>query len=87
LPERIGIETFVREPFVSEAAHTEIRGIKAQNNRAQLICKDTKVGFSAEARGEGCADIDMDEGGVGVEVGETFMERVVSKPKVGPEKP
>jgi hypothetical protein len=57
----------------------EIHGIMTQHNQSQLVCKIMEVGFSglrkaryksvAEARGEGISDVDMNAGGVGVEVG------------------
>jgi hypothetical protein len=37
MPERIGIETFVRQLSVSEAARANIRGVRAQNHRAKLV--------------------------------------------------
>jgi hypothetical protein len=45
MPERIGIDTFVRELFVSEAVTMVIPGVVMQDDRAELICKGMEVGL------------------------------------------
>jgi hypothetical protein len=95
LPERIGIETFVRKFFVSEAANAEVRAIVTQHNRSQLICKVTEFGFSiqrearsksvAEIRSEGRADTYMNTSGMRVQGGEALKKRGISKPEISPE--
>jgi hypothetical protein len=46
MPGKVGVETFIRELFVSEVAGTIIRGIMAQGHRAKLVSKVTEVGLS-----------------------------------------
>jgi hypothetical protein len=48
MPERIGIDTFVRELFVSEAVTTVIQGVMMQDHRAELVCKGTEVGLHGQ---------------------------------------
>jgi hypothetical protein len=95
MPERNGVETFVRELGVSEAAKTSIRGIVAQDHHSKFVCKDTKVSLSslrkarpkraAKVRCHSCVDINMGSGSVGEEVWEAFMEGSVPGPEVEPE--
>jgi hypothetical protein len=43
MPESIGVETFVCQLFVSEAAHTYVRGVRAKHNRAKLTGQGKEV--------------------------------------------
>jgi hypothetical protein len=94
VPERIGVDTFVRKLFVSETVPTRILGVAAKNHRAKLDSEASKVSFSglrqvwfqrtAESRSQGCGDVDIHAGGVGEEVRELVLEGVVSEPEVRP---
>jgi hypothetical protein len=94
MPERIGVDTFVRKLFVSETVPTRILGVAAKNHRAKLDSEASKVSFSglrqawfqrtAESRSQGCGDVDIHAGGVGEEVRELVLEGVVSEPEVRP---
>jgi hypothetical protein len=95
MPERIDIDTFVRELFVSEAVTAVIRGVVMQDHRGELVCKGTKVGLRSkrEARSKGATEIGRQSGGnvnvcasgVGEEVRETVLKGGIASPMVGPE--
>jgi hypothetical protein len=95
MPERIDIDTFVRELLVSETVITIVRGVAMQDHRGELVCKGTKVGLRGkrEARSKGAAEvgrqsrgnIDVYASGVGVEVRKAVLKGGVARPKVGPE--
>jgi hypothetical protein len=92
MPERIDIDTFVRELLVSEAVISIIRGVAMQDHRGKLICKGTKVGLRGkrEARSKGAAEvgrqsrgnINVYASGVGVEVREAVLKGGVASPMV-----
>jgi hypothetical protein len=95
MPERVGIDTFVREFFVSEAVPTSVRSIMSQGHGAQLVGKVTEVGIRGqrEARSKGVAEagsksssnIDVGTGGVREKVREAVLKRGSPNPKVSPE--
>jgi hypothetical protein len=95
MPERIDIDTFVRELLVSEAVISVIRGVAMQDHRGKLVCKGTKVGLRGkrEARSKGAAEvgrqsrgnINVYASGVGVEVRKAVPKGGVASPKIGPE--
>jgi hypothetical protein len=92
MPERIGINTFVRELFVSESVAAVIRGVAMQDHRGELVCKGTKVGLRGkrEARSKSAAEvgcqsrgyINVYASGVGVEVREAVLKGGVASPMV-----
>jgi hypothetical protein len=95
MPERIDIDTLVRELFVSEAVIAVIRGVATQDHKGELICKGTKVGLRGqrEARSKGTmevrcqsrGDIDVDASGMGVEIRKAVLKSGVTSPEVSPE--
>jgi hypothetical protein len=95
MPERIDIDTFVRELLVSEAVITIVRGVAMQDHRGELVCKGTEVGLRGkrEARSKGAAEvgcqsrgnINVNASGVGVEVRKAVPKGGIASPKIGPE--
>lgn len=95
MPERIGVDTFVREFFVSEAVPTGVRSILSQGHGAKLVGEGTKVGLRGqrEARSKSVAEVgcqssshvNVRTGGVREKVGETVLKRGIPDPKVRPE--
>jgi hypothetical protein len=95
MPERVGLDTFFREFFVSEAVPTGVRGIMSQGHGTQLVGKGTKVGLRSqrEARSKGVTEIgckssnniDVRTGGVREKVWEAVLKRGSPNPKVSPE--
>jgi hypothetical protein len=74
---------------------SKIRHVEPQVNQAQLMGQSSKVlsrssgearsKDGAEARGQGSGDINVRAGGVGEQVGVSFMQGLIPQPEIHPE--